>query len=148
MAKKGEKVGPRITVEWGSIQVKRAGKKVSVKLTSQVVKTTATLFGLKESKSGGSAAVTKNIKTKKGNRVILSGGVSRVGTRKLFASVDGKVFHQLPVPIGLSLAKASTILKAGKKVYELKFQGGTSRIIGTKAIKDTKSKSKLATTTK
>lgn len=146
MAKKGVKVGPRITVEWGSVKVKRGGKQINVKLTSQVVKTTAVLFGLKESKSGGSAAVTKNIKTKKGNRTILSGGFAKIGSRKLFASVDGKVFHQLPVPVGLSLAKASTILKAGKKVYEVKFQGGNSRIVGTKAIKDTKSKSKLATT--
>lgn len=143
MAKKGEKIGPRITVEWGTVKKKRAGKTVSVKLTSQVVKTTATLFGLKESKAGGTGATVKNITTKKGKRTILSGGVSKVGTRKMYASTDGKIFHQLPVPAGLSLAKAYSIFKAGKKAYEIKFQGGVSRIIG-KPTKDTKTKSKNA----
>jgi hypothetical protein len=143
MAKKGQKVGPRIIVEWGTIKKKTGGKTVAVKLTSQVVKTTADLFGLKESKAGGSSAVTKNITTKKGKRLILSGGVSKVATRKMFASTDGKVFHQLPVPAGLSLAKAYSVFKAGKKAYEIKFQGGTSRIIG-KPTKDTKTKSKAA----
>lgn len=145
MAKKGTPVGPRITVEWGTIKVKRGGKNVSVRLSSQVVKTTATLFGLKESKGTTVGAATKSITTKKGKRLILSGGVAKVGTKKLFASVDGKVFHQMPIPVGLSLAKAFAVLKQGKKASEIKFQGGVSRIIG-KASKDTKSKSKLATT--
>ena len=143
MAKKGVKVGPRIIVVWAKVKKKVNGKTVEVSLTSQVVKTTADLFGLKESKTGGSSATTKNITTKKGKRTILVGGTKSVGTRKMFATVDGRVYHQLPVPTGLSLAKAYSIFKAGKKASAIKFQGGTPKIIG-KATKDTKSKSRAA----
>lgn len=143
MPKKGTPTGPRITVEWGTIKVKRGGKAVNVSLSSQVVKTTATLFGLKESKKAGTGAVVKSITTKKGKKLILSGGINRVGTRKMLATVDGKVWHQLPVPTGLSLAKAFAVFKIGRKAYEIKFQGGTPRIIG-KPSKDGKSKSKEA----
>lgn len=144
MAKKGVKVGPRIIVQWASVKRKVNGKTVTVSLTSQVLKSTATLFGLKESKSGGSSAVVKNITTKKGKRTVLSGGTKSVGTRKMYATVDNRVYHQLPVPAGLSLAKAYAVFKAGKKAAAIKFQGGTPRIIG-KASKDTKSKSKAST---
>ena len=143
MAKKGVPVGPRIMVQWANVKKKVNGKTVTVSLTSQVVKTTADLFGLKESKTGGGSATIKNITTKKGKKTILTGGVRAVGTRKMYASTDGKIFHQLPVPTGLSLAKAYSIFKAGKKAYVIKFQGGIPRIIG-KATKDTKSKSKAA----
>ena len=113
-------------------------------LTSQVLESTAKLFGLKAAKDGSAgSAVTKNITTKKGKRLILVGGVKKVGNRKIFASTDGKVFHQLPVPVGVSLAKAYAIFKGGKKAYVIKFQGGLPKIIG-KASKDTKSKSKAA----
>lgn len=147
MPKKGVKTGPRVTVEWGTIKKKVNGKSVTVRLSSQVVQTTAKLFGLKESKGTTVGATTKSIKAKNGTRLILTGGVAKVGTKKLYASVDGKVFHQMPIPIGLSLARAFAILKSGKKAYEIKFQGGTSRIIG-KPSKDTKSKAKDATATK
>jgi hypothetical protein len=146
MPKKGVPTGPRITVEWGSVKRKVKGKSVSVKATSQVVKTTATLFGLKESKTGGTGASVKTITTKKGKKTILSGGVNKVTTRKIEASVDGKVWHQMPLPIGISLAKAFAILKSGKKAYMIKFHGGTPRIIG-KPGKDTKTKSKAAAKT-
>lgn len=144
MAKKGEKAGPRVTVSWGTSTKKVKGKKVTNVVTSQVLESTAKLFGLKTvTKSTSATAVTKSIKTTKGKRLILSGGVKKVGTKKMFASVDGKVFHQLPIPMGLSLAKAYSIFQGGKKAYVIKFQGGTPRIIGKKG-KDTKSKSKAA----
>ena len=150
MAKKGVKTGPRITVFWAKVKRKVDGKSVDVSLTSQIVKTTADLFGLKAQKAGPGVggATVKTIKTKKGSRVILSGGNKTIGTRKMYASTDGKVFHQFPVPVGLSLAKAYAILKAGKKAYIVKFQGGTPKIVGSSPVKDTKSKSALAKTTK
>lgn len=148
MPKKGTPIGPRVTIEWGTRKVKRAGKTVNEKLTSQVVETTAKLLGLKTSKTGGTGATTKNITTKKGKKLILTGGVNRVGTRKMFVSVDGKIWHQMPVPMGLSLAKAFATVKAGKKAWGIKFQGGTTRLVGAKATKDTKSKAKTATVKK
>ncbi len=142
--KKGP-VGPRIEVSWGTITKKVKGKKTTIKLTSRVLQSTATLFGLKAAAGNVSGATTKQIKTKTGNRLIISGGVSRVSTKKMYASVDGKTWHQLPVPDGLSLAKAFAIFKGGKKAYEIKFHGGTPQVIG-KPTKDTKSKAKTATT--
>lgn len=140
-----KKIGPRVTIEWGTITRKRKGKKVNIKATSRVVKTTAELFGLKESKAVGAKVV--NVKVAKGTRKIIQSPSRSVASRKMFASVDGKVFHQIPLPAGISLAKAFAILQKGKKAYMIKFQGGTPKIIGV-ASKDTKSKSKLAKTTK
>lgn len=140
-----KKIGPRVTIEWGTITRKRKGKKVNIKATSRVVKTTAELFGLKESKAVGAKVV--NVKVAKGTRKIIQSPSRSVASRKMFASVDGKVFHQIPLPAGISLAKAFAILQKGKKAYMIKFQGGTPKIIGV-ASKDTKSKAKAAKTTK
>ncbi len=141
-------LGPRITIEWGTIKRKLKGKSTTVRLSSQVLSSTAKLLGLKESKGSTVGATTKSITAKGkngGKRLILSGGVSKVASKKLMASVDGKTWHQLPIPNGLSLSRAFAVLKAGKKAYEIKFPGGTSRVIG-KPSKDTKSKAKTATT--
>lgn len=142
---KGKKVGPRVTIEWGTVSRKQSGKKVNVKATSRVVKTTADLFGLKESKAVGAKVI--NAKAKKGTRKVIQAPSRSVSSRKMLASVDGKVWHQIPLPTGISLAKAFAILQKGKKAYMIKFQGGTPKIIGT-ASKDTKSKAKAAKTTK
>ena len=142
---KGKKVGPRVTIEWGTVPRKQKGKKVNVKATSRVVKTTADLFGLKESKAVGAKVI--NTKTAKGSRKIIQSPSRSVSSRKMFASVDGKVFHQIPLPAGISLAKAFAIMQKGKKAYMIKFQGGIPKIIGVPS-KDTKSKAKAAKTTK
>ena len=138
---KGTKVGPRVTIEWGAVSRKVNGKKSNVKVTSRVVATTAKLFGLTESKTV--AAKIVNTKTKKGSRKIIQSPSTSVARRVIFASVDGKIWHRVPVPQGISLAKASAIFQKGKKAYAIKFQGGDPKIIG-KASKDTKSKSKAA----
>ncbi len=140
-SQKGKKVGPRITVDWGTVSKKVNGKKSNVKASSRVVATTATLFGLVESK----AAVAKviNTKTKTGSRKIIKSPSTAVARRVIFATVDGKIWHRVPVPQGISLAKAFAIFQKGKKAYAIKFQGGLAKIIG-KASKDTKSKSKAA----
>lgn len=145
MAKKGEKAGPRITVQWANVKKKVKGKTVNTVLASQVLESTAKLFGLKAAKN--TVSTVKNITTKKGKKTVLIGGIRKVGSRKMFASTDGKIWHQLPVPFGLSLAKAYSIFKAGKKAYVIKFQGGTPKIIGVSS-KDTKSKAARTTAAK
>ena len=140
-----KKIGPRVTIEWGTITRKKKGKKVTVKATSRVVKTTAELFGLKESKAVSAKIVS--VKVAKGTRKIIQAPSRSVSSRKMFASVDGKVFHQIPLPAGISLSKAFATLQKGKKAYMIKFQGGISKIIGVPS-KDTKTKSKAAKTTK
>lgn len=148
MGKKGVAIGPRVTIGWGVVKRKVKGKSVTSSPTSRILKSTADAFGLKEVKqSTTTGARTKSITTKKGKRLILQGGTSVVAAKKMFASIDGKVWHQLPVPVGVSLAQAFAIFKGGKKTFAIKFQGGTPKVIG-KASRDTKSKSKLATKTK
>lgn len=138
---KGTKVGPRVTIDWGSVSRKVNGKKKNVKATSRVVATTAKLFGLTETKSV--AAKVVNVKSSKGTRKIIQSPSTGVARRVILASVDGVIYHRVPVPQGVSLAKAFAIFQKGKKAYSIKFQGGTPKIIGTRS-KDTKSKSKKA----
>jgi hypothetical protein len=138
---KGVKVGPRVTIDWGTTTKKVAGKKVNVKAVSRVLASTATLFGLKEGKAPGSTVV--NVKTKKGSRKVLKTPNVTVSSRVIEASVDGRIYHRVPVPQGVSLAKAFAIFQKGKKAYAIKLPGGLPKIIG-KASKDTKSKSKKA----
>ena len=138
---KGTKVGPRVTIDWGSVSKKVDGKKKNVKASSRVVETTAKLFGLKESTA--SSAKIVNVKTKKGTRKVIQSPSTAVARRVIFASTDGVIWHRVPVPQGISLAKAFAVFQKGKKAYAIKFQGGTPKIIG-KATKDTKSKSKEA----
>ena len=85
MAKKGVKAGPRVAIQWANIKKKVNGKNITVSLVSQVLKSTADLFGLKESKSGGAvgaSASVKTIKTKSGKRQVLIGGTKSVGTKR------------------------------------------------------------------
>lgn len=147
MPKKGEKSGPRIVVDWGTRSKTVKGKKATIKMQSRVLESTAKLFGLKAVKTGGSSIAT--IKPKKGvARSIIKSPLMKIAARKMLASVDGKVYHSLPVPIGCSLASAYKVLMGGKKAYSIKYQGGTPKIIGKAPIKDTKSKAKAATETK
>lgn len=139
-AKKGG--GPRVVIDWGQLNVKKKGKKVAKKLSSRVLESTATLFGLKTSTVGG--AVVKTLKTKKGNRVVIASPLITVARRKMLASTDGKTWHSIPVPSGLTLAKAFITLQKGGKAYAIKFQGGNAKVIGKKPVKDTKSKAKSA----
>lgn len=144
MGKKGVKTGPRIVVDWGTRSKTVNGKKVTVKMQSRILQTTATLFGLKSVKVGSSSLVV--IKSKKGvNRTIIKSPSTKIASRKIYASVDGKIYHSLPVPIGCSLAGAYKVLMGGRKAYSIKFQGGTPKIIGKAPLKDTKSTSKKAT---
>jgi hypothetical protein len=139
---KGTKTGPRITIEWGTVSRKVNGQKKSVKVTSRVVATTAKLFGLTESKAV--AAKVVSAKGGKGGRKVIQAPSTIVSPRVILASVDGVIYHRVPVPQGVSLSKAFPVFQKGKKAYAIKFQGGLPKIIG-KPSKDTKSKAKAAT---
>ena len=78
--------GPRVVIDWGQLNVKKKGKKVAKKLSSRVLESTATLFGLKPSTVGG--AQVKTLKTKKGNRVVISSPYAlRRGERPIIISL-------------------------------------------------------------
>ena len=142
---KGKPAGPRVTIEWGTKTIKQSGKKVNVKAASRVLKSTADLFGLKESKAAQPKVI--NVKVKKGTRKVIQSPSRSVSSRKMLASTDGEVWHQIPLPTGISLAKAFAIIQKGKKAHAIKFQGGLAKIIGPIS-KDTKSKAKTAKATK
>lgn len=138
---KGKPVGPRVAIGWGSISIKQGGKKVNKQTSSNVLESTAKLFGLTASKAIQPKIV--NVKTSKGSRKIIKTPSTALSRRVIEATVDGKVWHRVPVPQGISLAKAYAIFQKGKKAYAIKFQGGIPKIIG-KPSKDTKTKSKAA----
>jgi len=138
---KGKSAGPRVNIDWGTVSRKVKGKKKNVRATSRVLKSTADLFGLKESKA--SAPKIVNVKSAKGTRTVIQSASKTIGVSKMYASIDGKTWHQLPLPTGLSLAKAYAMFQKGKKAYAIKFKGGTAKVIG-KIGKDTKSKAKTA----
>lgn len=118
--------GRHITVEWGSVKKKMGGKTVTVKAYSKVIESVATAAGLK-------AAVIKPPaikKDSKGRQRLAGQGITRSGARYLLASVGetykskkgGLIerYHRIPIPPGVSMAKASAILTKGK-VVKLKF---------------------------
>ena len=141
---KGKSLGPRIVVDWGTVTKKLKGKTTKVSLQSKVPSEIAKVFGLKEAKATSANATVK--KDKKG-RQRLKAPSDSIGAKYLLASVDGKFFHRVRIPSGCSLARASTILRSGKKVYSIKFPNGPAKRIGTKG-KDPISKAKDAKTPK
>jgi hypothetical protein len=146
MPKKGVTLGPRIQISWGKVTRKSAGKKTSSTAYSKVPGKIAALFGLKEAKvSAGSSGATVK-KDKKGRRRLVAPSAAGIGANYLLATVDGKTWHRVRIPQGVSLAQASTVLRSGRKVYGIKFPNGAPKLIGTKS-KDGLSKAKTATTT-
>jgi hypothetical protein len=145
MPKKGETLGPRVTISWGSLTRKVAGKKTTATTYSKVPGKIATLFGLKAANvaKGSSGATVK--KDKKGRRRLVAPTAQGIGANYLMATVDGKTWHRVRIPQGVSLAQASTVLRSGRKVYAIKFPNGQAKQIGTKS-RDTVSKSKAAAT--
>ncbi len=147
MAKKGVTLGPRIQIGWGKVTRKVAGKKTSSTAYSKVPGKIAALFGLKEAKVSSGSSGAKVKKDKKGRRRLVAPSAAGIGASYLLATVDGKVWHRVRIPQGVSLAQASTVLRTGKKVYGIKFPNGEAKLIGTKS-RDNLSKSKAAATTK
>lgn len=143
MPKKGESLGPRVLVSWGTVKRKVKGKTTSSTAYSKVPGKIATLFGLKTAtpSKGGSGATVK--KDKKGRRRLVAPSGAGIGANYLLATVDGKTWHRVRIPQGVSLAQASTVLRSGRKVFGIKFPNGEAKLIGTKS-KDTLSKSKTA----
>ena len=130
--------GRRITVEWGSVKKKVNGKTTNTKVYSKVIQSVATAAGLKEATIKPPAIK----KDKKGRQRLAGQGITRSGARYLLVSVGetsktkkgGTIerFHRVPIPQGVSLAKASAILKKGK-VTSVKFPN--ARPVELKAVK-------------
>lgn len=115
--------GRRLTVEWGSVKKKVNGKVTNVKVYSKVIESVAKACGLKEAK----VTPPKIIKNKKGAQRLQGQGITRSCSRYLLVSIGEKgkaakgktaieKFHRVPLPPGVSMAKASAILKKGKAV--------------------------------
>jgi hypothetical protein len=134
-SKKGGASGPRIPVSWGSAKRKVNGKQVTVPLVSLVQESVFKISGLKEYKF---ATSLKLIKDKKGRQRIAAQGITRSASRYALAWMGdlslkskGKVWHRIPVPPGISLAKVAKQLQAGKRVVEVKWP---STMIGRAAL--------------
>jgi hypothetical protein len=144
MPKKGETLGPRIQITWGTITRKSGGKKVSNQAYSKVPGKIAAMFGLKEAKTSAKSSGATVKKDKKGRARLTAASAAGIGANYLLATVDGKTWHRIRIAQGVSLARASTVLRAGRKVFAIKFPNGEPKLIGTKS-KDSLSKSKTAT---
>jgi hypothetical protein len=124
--KKNAARGRRITVEWGSVKKKVGGKTSNVKAYSKVIQSVATAAGLKEA-TVKAPAIKKDTK---GRQRLAGQGITRSGARYLLVSIGETTktksggtrekFHRVPIPPGISMAKASAILKKGK-VTSVKF---------------------------
>jgi hypothetical protein len=124
--KKNAARGRRITVEWGSVKKKVAGKTTNTKVYSKVIESVVKAAGLKEANVKAPAIK----KDKKGRQRLSAQGITRSGARYLLVSIGEKSksksgttrekFHRVPIPPGISMAKASAILKKGK-VTSVKF---------------------------
>lgn len=112
--------GRRITVEWGSVKKKVNGKVTNTKVYSKVIDSVVKATGLKEATIKPPAIK----KDKKGAQRLAGQSITRSGSRYLLVSVGEtsktksgntiEKFHRVPIPPGISLAKASAILKKGK----------------------------------
>lgn len=132
---KGKNRGARILVDWGQVQVIRAGKKTKVNAYSYVLKDNATQFGLKEVTKPTGRKVAKD---KKGRQRFMGGAVIAKSASKYVLVWDGKektkskknsrpVFHRIPIPAQVSEAAASKLL-AGKATV-IKFPNGREELI-------------------
>lgn len=120
-----KKIGPRIPVSWGTATRKVKGRSIKVPLISLVSESVFKLTGLKEYKFANSLKLTQD--SKKRTRVAAQ-GITRSATRYVLIHVGEysikskqKVWHRVPVPNGVSLAKAARQLQGGKKVVEVRW---------------------------
>lgn len=123
--KKGAATGPRIPVSWGTVTRTIKGKKKKIPAISLIQESVFSRTGLKEYKFGDSLKLTKD---KKGRQRIAAQGITRTGARyvlvwfgDLSVKTKNKIWHRVPIPSGISLAKVAKQLQGGKKVVELKF---------------------------
>lgn len=123
--------GRRITVEWGSVKKKVNGKVSNVKVYSKVIDSVFKVCGLKAANIKPPAIK----KDKKGRQRLAGQGITSSGSRYLLVHVGETTktkkgttidkYHRVPIPPGVSMAKASAILKKGKAV-KIKFPNAPS----------------------
>lgn len=137
MAKKNAAKGPRLPLDFGSVQKKVAGKKVTQKAYGRIIESAAKALGLKTADPKKIAGKTTK-KNKKGSLYLSGQSVTKHGTTVLASTGETRknkkgqqvmVWHRLMVPQGISLAKASAVLAKGKVRY-IKFPGGEAQPIG------------------
>lgn len=136
--KKNVAKGKRVLVEWGSVKLKSGGKTTNQKVYSRVIKSVADAMGLKEAKAPANT-IRKN---KKGSQYLGGISVARGASKYVLVSVgetakaktkggaDREIFHRVPIPRGISMAKASAILVKAGKAKTIKFPNGTPKPIG------------------
>jgi hypothetical protein len=123
--KKGAASGPRIPVSWGTTTRTIKGQKKKVPAISLIQESVFKRTGLKEYKFGDNLKLTKD---KKGRQRIAAQGITRSATRyvkvwfgDLGVKSKAKIWHRIPIPAGISLAKVAKQLQGAKKVVEVKF---------------------------
>lgn len=136
--KKNAARGARKIIDWGTVKKKVSGKTVSTKVYSRVIGSVVTTLGMKptDPKKIAGATAKKDKKgrlrlsgvsiTKSGSRVILC---SNGEMRKTKKGQEVKVFHRVPVPPQISLAKAVAVLSR-TKVKFIKIPNGFEYAIG------------------
>ncbi len=137
MAKKNAAKGPRQIIDWGSVTKKVNGKKTNVHVYSRVIKSAVDALGLKATDARKIAGATTK-KDKKG-RLRLSGvsitkSASRVilcstGDKRKSKSGESLIYHRVPVPPEISLAKAVAVLSKSKVKF-IKIPNGHEYAIG------------------
>lgn len=140
--KKNAAKGPRELIDWGSQKIKKGGKTTSVKVYSRVIQSAAVALGIKTTPSAKITGATVK-KDKKGHLRLSGASISKHGTYLLAstgetravkgksgkASTQVKVWHRVPVPPEVSLAKAVAVLSK-TKIKFLKYPNGTEYPIG------------------
>jgi hypothetical protein len=118
MAKKGQKLGRRVAVSWGSAKIKVKGRTAMVPLISMMVESVFKRTGLQEFKGATTLKITKD---KKGRQRIAAQGITRSASRyvlvwfgDLSTKTKQKKWHRVPIPPRVSLATAAKRLQVGK----------------------------------
>ncbi len=137
MAKKNAAKGPRQIIDWGSVTKKLNGKKSSVHVYSKVIKSAVDALGLKATDAKKIAGATTK-KDKKG-RLRLSGvSITKSASRVILCSTGDTrktktgtslIYHRVPVPPEISLAKAVAVLSKSKVKF-IKIPNGHEYAIG------------------
>jgi hypothetical protein len=123
----------RVPISWGKFKVKINGKQTTVDATSRIQRGLFTKLGLPQSTTKGSVKVVKD---KRGVR-ILKAPSQAIGSKVLKVSfneytttkVQGKtvkreVWYNLRLPVYVSAASASILLRKAGKVKKIKWENG------------------------
>jgi hypothetical protein len=129
--------GPRQIIDWGTVKKKVAGKTVSVKAYSKVMKSAVDALGLKATETSKLQGATAK-KNKKGRLYLAGPSITGSGGRVILCSTGETrktksglytIYHRVPVPPDISLAKAVAVFSKSK-IKIIKFPNGAPIPIG------------------